>query len=236
MAGARGPKIVTGGLVLAVDAGNTKSYPGSGTTWSDTSGGGHEGTLSGMGSTHFDSADGGSFEFFGGLYTNNQIDIDIGDSLVKDFTLDFWMKSAADIEGRGAIAFGDTGSGINLGFIAAYILQTNLCTFWWGTESARTSKQMTAVDLADNKWHHIVQNYDGTNAKVYVDTNLVLHDSTTFSGNLRDGISSNLRIGRWRESQTTQDMKISAVKVYNKALTASEVKENFDALRGRYGI
>ena len=94
MAGARGPKIVTGGLVLAVDAGNTKSYPGSGTTWSDTSGGGHEGTLSGMGSTHFDSADGGSFEFFGGLYTNNQIDIDIGGSLVKDFTLDFWMKSA----------------------------------------------------------------------------------------------------------------------------------------------
>ena len=45
MSVAYNPKIVTNGLVLALDAGNTKSYPGSGTTWTDLSGGGNNGTL-----------------------------------------------------------------------------------------------------------------------------------------------------------------------------------------------
>ena len=41
-------RIVTDGLVLALDAGNTKSYPGSGTTWTDLSGNGRNGTLTNM--------------------------------------------------------------------------------------------------------------------------------------------------------------------------------------------
>lgn len=40
-----GPNIVTDGLVLYLDAANTKSYPGSGTTWNDLSGNGNNGTL-----------------------------------------------------------------------------------------------------------------------------------------------------------------------------------------------
>ena len=45
MAFSRGPSIVTDGLVLALDAANHKSYPGSGTTWYDLSGNGNNGTL-----------------------------------------------------------------------------------------------------------------------------------------------------------------------------------------------
>ena len=231
------PKIVTDGLVLALDAGNTKSYSGIGTAWYDTSGSGYTGTgaLSGMGSTHFDSANAGSFEFFG-HFSENQIDIDLGDSLVKDFTLDFWIKTSATTQGNGAIAYGqnEVENDLNYGFIAAYNLSSSYCSFAWGAEN-RKQFVATSENIADNEWHHIVQNYDGTNAKAYIDTNLVIHNSTSFSGNLRD-CTSNLRIGRWRDSGYVQDMKISAIKVYNKALTASEVKENFDALRGRYGI
>ena len=57
------PKIVTNGLVLALDAANTKSYPGSGTVWSDLTPNGNNGALT-NGPT-FNSANGGSIVFDG---------------------------------------------------------------------------------------------------------------------------------------------------------------------------
>jgi len=50
-----GPNIVTEGLVLALDAGNKKSYSGSGTTWTDLSGQENNGTLTNMSASPFDS-------------------------------------------------------------------------------------------------------------------------------------------------------------------------------------
>ena len=55
--------IITDGLVIALDAANTKSYPGSGTTWSDLSGNSNNGTLT-NGPT-FNSRNGGSIVFDG---------------------------------------------------------------------------------------------------------------------------------------------------------------------------
>ena len=65
-----GPEIAESGLVLALDAGNLKSYPGSGTTWTDLSGGGNTGTLT-NGPT-YSSANGGSLVFDG---TNDYISL-----------------------------------------------------------------------------------------------------------------------------------------------------------------
>ena len=229
MALAHSPKIITDGLVLCLDAGNTKSYPGSGTTWSDLSGNGNNGTLTNMDGANLDSANGGSLTFDG---TNEEASADIGNSLVKDFTLEFWMKSDATVEGRGAVAYG----GSTYAIIAVYRLRTNFCSFYFGTTGATTSLTLTSVNLADNNWHYIVQSYDGTNAKVYVDGNEELTDNSTFSGNLRSTSNTEINIGRWTASGLFQDMSISSVKVYNRALTASEIQQNFNALRGRFSI
>ena len=59
MAFNRGPKIVTQGLVLALDAASNNSYPGSGTTWKDLSGNNNTGTL--VNGPTFSSANGGTF-------------------------------------------------------------------------------------------------------------------------------------------------------------------------------
>jgi hypothetical protein len=229
MALAHSPKIITDGLVLCLDAGNTKSYPGSGTTWSDLSGNGNNGTLTNMDGANLDSANGGSLTFDG---TNEEVSVDIGNSLVKDFTLEFWMKSDATVEGRGAVAYG----GSTYAIIAAYRLKTNSTQFYFGTTGATNALTLTSVNLADNNWHYIVQSYDGTNAKVYVDGNEELTDNSTFSGNLRSTSNTEINIGRWTASGLFQDMSISSVKVYNRALTASEIKQNFNALRGRFSI
>ena len=77
-----GPNIVEEGLVLALDASNTKSYPGSGTTWIDMSGNGHNATLHGV--TH-SSANGGIFVISGSSSTfidNNTIDLTSSDFTV----------------------------------------------------------------------------------------------------------------------------------------------------------
>jgi hypothetical protein len=221
------PRIVTNGLVLALDAGNIKSYPGSGTTWTDLSGNGNNGTLiNGVG---YSGDNLGSLVFDG---VNDEVNADLGNSLVKDFTLDFWMKSSAVVEGRGMVEYG----GSTYAIIAAYRLLPNFCTFYWGTTSATTSLTLNTANLADNKWHQVTQTYDGTNARVYVDGDLKINDSSTFSGNLRNTSNKQINIGRWRGSGIFQDGNISSVKVYNRALTEQEIQQNFNALRSRFSI
>ena len=80
------PSSVTSGLVLCLDAGNTKSYPGSGTTWTDLSGNGNTGTLT-NGPT-YSSANGGSFVFDG---TDDYASIS-GSITVSEVTFSVWLK------------------------------------------------------------------------------------------------------------------------------------------------
>ena len=93
-----GPRIVTDGLVLCLDAGNSKSYPGSGTAWNDLSRNGNNGTLNGP---TFNSADRGSIVFDG---TNDYVSTNYTQpayTTASSFTWNTWVKptrnSSADI-------------------------------------------------------------------------------------------------------------------------------------------
>ena len=82
------PKIVTDNLILALDAANIKSYPGSGTTWTDLSGKGNNGTL--VNGPTFNSGNSGSIEFDGtndSISLGPQINSDITET---DITVSFW--------------------------------------------------------------------------------------------------------------------------------------------------
>jgi len=83
---AHSPRIITDGLVLCLDAGNPKSYPGSGTTWTDLSGNGNNGTLT-NGPT-YNSGNLGSLVFDGVNDYVNLGDLD----LPAPFTLSIWFK------------------------------------------------------------------------------------------------------------------------------------------------
>ena len=86
---AHSPRIVTDGLVLCLDAGNTKSYPGSGTTWTDLSGNGNTGTLTNgvgysgdnLGSLSFDGVND-----FTSTITGEDFNFGTG-----DFTIECWV-------------------------------------------------------------------------------------------------------------------------------------------------
>jgi hypothetical protein len=96
MASIGGPNIVTDGLVLALDAANTKSYPGSGTVWKDLSGNGNNGTL--INGPTFDTGNLGSIEFDGvDDWTSFGNILNTGTS---DFTISAWVKSTSTATGN----------------------------------------------------------------------------------------------------------------------------------------
>ena len=87
----RGPKIVTNGLVLTLDAGSKKSYSGSGTTWKDLSGNGNTGTL--VNGPTFNSANGGSIVFDGSNDTVSTLNNTLFES---EGAVSLWFSRASD--------------------------------------------------------------------------------------------------------------------------------------------
>ena len=137
------PRIVTDGLVLALDAGNSKSYPGSGTTWTDLSGLGNNGTLS---TTYTHNSAEGFLKFSGsGVAT-------IPSLLLSNVTWEiFYRSNSSDTfsqYGR-ILDFGDTT--ISLGTAASYQLR-----MWTNAGGSRSTESALNGVAQDNTWHHLI--------------------------------------------------------------------------------
>ena len=214
-----GPRVVTDGLVLALDAGDTNSYSGSGTTWTDLSGNGNNGTLS---TTYTHNSVEGFLKFSGsGVAT-------IPSLLLSNVTWEiFYRSNSSDTfsqYGR-ILDFGDTT--ISLGTALSYQLR-----MWTNAGGSRSAESTLNGVGQDNTWHHIIYSYDGSTTAFYFDS--VYQNGYAKSGALNGGSSADLTIGNGDAYLFNGD--IAVVRVYNRALTASEISQNFNALRGRFGI
>jgi len=229
--------IVTDGLVLNVDAGFTPSYPRSGTTWSDV-GGSNNGTLT-NGPT-FNSDNGGSIIFDGvndfvGLGNSQLV------SSSSYITLESWVSvnsfqsyTAIISRSQNSPPFGgyqlsvNNDSGINK-FDFAVNLNGSWNT-WVNLGGTFGSSLSTGI------YYHVVGTYDGTGISMYLNGSLISKKAAT--GNLQYGASitsTNIALNVGNASSYL-NAKIANVKVYNRALSQTEVTQNFNALRGRYGI
>jgi hypothetical protein len=229
MALAHSPRIVTDGLVLCLDAGNTKSYPGSGTTWTDLSGNGNNGTLT-NGPT-YSSSNGGSIVFD---ESNHYVSTNYT-ATFQDFTLCGFVK-ANNPNGK-------TWEDI----IDSYDLDSSdwcRITLYQGkpsleidANSARSSVTSSTIATAD-QWYHIVGVRSGTTGYLYI--NGILNKQNSVTGNVISAdTDSQFFIGNIsRPTSLTEGWNgnIAQASIYNKALTASEIQQNFNALRGRFGI
>ena len=219
------PRIVTDGLVLALDAANTKSYGGSGTTWTDLSGKGNNGTISGA--THTSGA-GGYFDFDG---TDDYVDTTSGwtNFGTDPFTIEVWYKTSSASQFETLVGNANGGAGT---FQLDYNGSNNL-RFISSTNSGEYVD--SSISLSVGVWKQVVVVREGTGTnqfKIY--SNGDLNTTGTFNINLNS--SAQLRIGRNRGGVYYYDGEISNVKIYTKALTATEVAQNFNALKGRFGI
>jgi hypothetical protein len=215
------PKIVTDGLVLYLDAANNRSYPGSGTTWVDLSRGNNNGTLT-NGPT-FNSANGGSIVFDG---TNDFINC--GNSANLQITVGSiaaWVKTSTPGNSFRSIIAKQSAWGL---FIADNIL----VTYDWGNSSTRS----TGINIADNTWKYVTLTFTETsgtpsnNAIVYLNGNAVL---TTTVKNSNQSV--NVQIAEANASQFLNG-NIAAASVYNRVLSQTEITQNYNATKTRFGL
>jgi len=225
---AHSPLIVTDGLVLLLDAGNAKSYPGSGTTWTDLSGQGNNGTLvNGVG---YVGTNGGSLSFDG---VDDRITVPNFDGFPggdNPFSLSFWFYSDATASADPEVLFfyGNeaTGQAIRIRLNS----NGNISSGHWGGSGYDWGTGSGVWTLS--AWNCIAETYDGTTDRLYLNGVEVGNSNIN---NLSIPTSSNLILGK-RPGGGIYGGQIAQVKVYNKELTASEIQQNFNALRGRFGI
>jgi hypothetical protein len=220
MAFIHSPKIVTDGLVLALDAGNVKSYPSSGTAWNDLSGNNITGTLT-NGPT-FDTANGGSIVFDG---SNDFVQTNINRSFTAMTLMGFIKRNGTQVDYAGI--FYSRGSSVTgLDF---YTTAQNLTYTWNGAENTYTFNSNLLVP--NNTWCMVAMSVTSTAATLYVNTssatNTVSHTSTTID---------DLKLGQDDFGSRFMNGNIANVMMYNRALSANEIFQNFNATRSRFGV
>jgi hypothetical protein len=234
-----GPDVSESGLVLALDAGNTKSYPGSGTTWTDLSGLGNNGTLT-NGPTYI-SSNGGSIVFDG---VNDYIDNTFSFSS-RPFSINCWLyfnsltnwqtfvaQDTSQSTLLGSFYFQKTNNSGDVGVGRTY--NTFGISLLNSTNSTVNCYDTTLVTTGI--WYNYCVSVSTTNINLYKNGSLV---QTTVDSSLLATPTANIKIGAGVYNNALVDYvngRISQVSIYNRALTVAEIQQNFNATKGRYGL
>ena len=234
MALSHSPRIITENLVLCLDAGNSKSYPGSGTAWTDLSGNGNTGTLQGAG---YNSANGGSISFDG---TDDSVNISPTNFNLSEFSINIWFKSSSVSSDYLRLIHKADTTGSTKGFLIAnsqtdgklvFVYQPNYTT-------GEVLKRSTSL-ISNNIWYNVNMIYNSSSEiKIYFNgVENVGETSTSPDVEWVSNTGNFLSIGnRAGGNESPYNGNIAQASVYNRALTATEVSQNFNALRSRYGI
>jgi hypothetical protein len=180
-----------------------------------------------------------SFSFNG---TSNYVDVSSNSALqflgTLPYTLEAWVYPTANpgvnnwtgIFNREANV-GAGRDGFNMYFLGSAGTSTSFTTERFCSGVNTPTSVTLDQSLSVNNWNYLVATYDGTTLKLY--RNGTLQSSVASSGSITNA-TTNLTVGK-RDTNYFNG-KISLAKVYNTALSADQIKQNFNALRGRYGI
>ena len=218
-------KIVTDGLVLCLDAGNSKSYPTTGLTWTDLSGNGRNGTLSAT-SIGYNSSNGGSLVFDG---TDDQVSVSASFTVTAS-TWIVWMRRNG-IDGYDGILFSrGTTKTIGINFLSGGPLSYT----YSDTSPGPGYDWNSNLIPPDSAWSMVAFTFTSTGATAYLyqasglttASNNYTHPSVLVDG-IRVGNDSGLA-GRFYQGRIAQAL------IYNRALTAAEIQQNYLATKSRY--
>ena len=232
MAGKAGPDINEFGLVGYWDAANVKSYPGSGTIWRDLSGNGNHGTLS-TGSIGTVSGSGVM------VFTSASADyINCGNNstlnIINSISVESWIKIAnTPLTSAVILSKGNVDGGVST---IQYNLHLNTSrSIKFQISDGSSGNTITTTDVVSlNTWTHVVAvlDIDNTMSYVYINGNLSKNQSSLSS---LGGTAINLYIGQ--DKYTNRyffNGEISNVKIYNHALSQSEITQNYNAMKSRF--
>ena len=225
-----GLKMVTNGLVLWLDAGNTKSYPGTGTVWTDLTQYQTTGTL--INSPTFNSENMGSLSFTGAndyvsLSYKPQYDIRTG------ITCSVFMKRTTGY--NQLVDFHLLSRYPPLLFYDAYA--SGVLTGAILIDGVRKGQVYTPIIPMDGHWYYITYTYDSNTHYSTIYINGILKSNLEITGlanYLIDSTTNNfINIG---QQSLGRGMLISILSIYNRALSSTEIVQNYNAIKGRYGL
>lgn len=227
--------IVRNGLVLWLDAGLSSSYSGSGTTWTDLSGNGRNGTLT-NGPT-YSSDNGGSLSFDG---VDDYIECGNIGTIGNTYSIDCFFNSSSVVNYRNLYDMNySTYSGVsgNVGPRFEQFSDGTANWVWSGNTSNNSIYTFTtAAALSANTWYHTVFTMNSGTVNTYV--NGVIRDSNVSSGSGYVTTFGSVNLGRGfiLAGNRYFSGRIPSFRLYNRVLSLSEVQQNYQALRGRFGI
>ena len=215
-----GPHIITDGLVLALDAANTKSYPGSGTTWTDLSGNRNNGTL--VNGPTFSSANVGSVVFDG---VNQTVSITNNTTTQFSNTESWSFSLTTELLSQNT----EYPSIFRKGSAAG----TGLLLFYYSSGSIslkHNNSQPFNFTVPMNRPFTYTATYSGSGAvKIYLN-GVYRVDGPTMVG---VDTTNNLTLG---SGDSYSNIRMYNFSKYNKALTASEIQQNYNALKSRFNL
>jgi len=237
-----GPDIVQDGLVLELDAADKNSYPGSGTTWRDLSGNANNGTLT-NGPT-FNSGNAGSIVFDG---VDDYVTIPQSNSLkfgTGNFTLLSWIYPTSVANSR---VIENRGTSPGAGYPGyQFKVQQNGSTWRIFNSGIVGLTNFTVVDSNNyypmNSWYQITMIYINNSELIfYVNGNLDTTGNTAVIGDIDNLLPVNIGATDYNlgtPSTLSQPFggSIATTQIYNRALTASEILQNYNATKTRFGL
>jgi hypothetical protein len=243
MAGTIAPNIVTDGLVLYLDAANPASYVSGSTAWNDISKGGNSGTL--VNGPTYSSANGGYITCDG---VNDYIEVLDNPSLdfgSGSFTVEYWFRKLATTTGfdniwgpnkwnTGAIP-GTNEWSLTIG----NGITGNNNIYEFSIQSGSTSYSIASSDqLLLNTWYQLIGQRDGATLKTYLNGDLTLNSTPSGMTTLTsvNNVGRNLRINNSAVNNFYTNADNAIVRIYNKALSAQEILQNYNSTKGRFGL
>jgi hypothetical protein len=227
------PKIVTDGLVLCLDAANTRSYVSGSTAWNDLSRGGNNGTL--INGPTFNTGSGGNIVFDGVDDYVNLSNFTINISL--PFTISFWSFLTTPISLYPEVITLKTNS--TRPFEIAFSNEVSYRGITYGSPITVQRKNDILLSNYINKWTQVVLSYQGGDPNN--SSNFTLYDMGVISPTTDSSPYGNIANNSTLCGSTGAGIhwfkgNLSQTSVYNRALSAQEVLQNYNATKGRYGL
>ncbi len=222
---------ITSNLVLYYDPSNPSSYSGTGTVINDLSGNGLSGTMSNITFTS---------PYFS--YNGSSSQISVADNALLepgsgDWSIEFWVNHSV-IAGASRILIAKTDGGNSADWGYGLRTVSNSNTFI-EVGNGTTSVTSPSTGLSINTWYQVVgvwTNVASNSIALYINGSLIGSNSHSFTS--IKNTTSPLYLGSFNGGQFSQWLngRMGVVRMYNKALTGSEVLQNFDADKSKYGL
>ena len=234
MSCAGGPDLIQDGLVLCLDVGNKKSYSGSGSIWKDLSSNQNDVTL--INSPIFSTSNFGNFSFNG----SNQGGTIPNNTLLNTQTpsVEVWFKTSLIAQNGFFFEKGAVNTQYSLFIDTFYSAQGNIV---WRQNFGGSFDQLliaTPTYITSNTWYQVVGTFINGDRRIYLNGKQILSDQKT--GTISTN-NSGMTIGAFNGggpnlSSYYYNGLIAIIRVYNKNLSASEVLQNYNALKGRFNL